>query len=76
MIAIKKRQKIFNTKKHLELIIPAGELLISTKNETFIGCEDGALEILEIQAEGRKRMKTIDFLRGFPLNIGTWQAIG
>ena len=68
--------KIFNTRKHLELIIPAGELLISTKNETFIGCEDGALEILEIQAEGRKRMKTIDFLRGFPLNIGTWQAIG
>ncbi len=67
--------KIFSTKKHIDLVIPAGELVLSTKNEAFIGCEDGALEITELQAEGRKRMKTADFLRGFPLNAGTWQAI-
>ena len=67
--------KIFSTKKHIDLVIPAGELLISGKNETLIGCEDGAIEVVELQAEGRKRMKAGDFLRGFPLSAGTWRAI-
>ncbi|HSY77494.1 MAG TPA: methionyl-tRNA formyltransferase [Bacteroidia bacterium] len=67
--------KIFSTKKHIDLVIPAGELLISGKNETLIGCEDGALEVIELQAEGRKRMKAADFLRGFPLSAGSWKTI-
>jgi methionyl-tRNA formyltransferase len=67
--------KIFSTKKHIDLVIPAGELLVSGKNETLIGCEDGALEVIELQAEGRKRMKAADFLRGFPLSTGTWRVI-
>jgi methionyl-tRNA formyltransferase len=67
--------KIFSTKKHIDLVIPVGELLISGKNETLIGCEDGALEVIELQAEGRKRMKAADFLRGFPLSAGTWKTI-
>lgn len=38
-----------------------------TKNQIFIGTSTEALEILEIQPEGRKRMKTEDFLRGYSL---------
>lgn len=38
-----------------------------TKNEIFVGCSDAALQILELQSEGRKRMKTDAFLRGYSL---------
>lgn len=41
--------------------------LIQTKNEIFIRTEDGILQILDIQPEGRKRMKTEEFLRGYSL---------
>jgi len=67
--------KIYTTVKHLELVIPAGDFLLNAKKQAFIGCSDGTLEIIEIQAEGRKRMKMADFLRGFPMDEGTWQAI-
>jgi methionyl-tRNA formyltransferase len=36
-----------------------------TKNELTIGCGKNALSILELQQEGRKRMTTAEFLRGF-----------
>jgi methionyl-tRNA formyltransferase len=38
-----------------------------TKNEIFIGCSDNALQILELQPEGRKRMTADAFLRGYSL---------
>lgn len=38
-----------------------------TKDEIFIGCSDNALQILEIQPEGRKRMTADAFLRGYSL---------
>jgi methionyl-tRNA formyltransferase len=36
-----------------------------TKKELIIGCGKKALRILELQQEGRKRMSTEEFLRGF-----------
>ncbi|MDT3696228.1 MAG: methionyl-tRNA formyltransferase [Ignavibacterium sp.] len=36
-----------------------------TKTELIIGCGSNALRILEIQQEGKRRMTTEDFLRGF-----------
>jgi methionyl-tRNA formyltransferase len=36
-----------------------------TKTELVIGCGKDALRILEIQQEGKKRMNTEEFLRGF-----------
>lgn len=38
-----------------------------SKNELLIGTSTEAIKILEIQPEGRKRMKTADFLRGHSL---------
>ena len=36
-----------------------------TKTELIIGCGKDALQILEIQQEGKKRMGVEEFLRGF-----------
>jgi len=36
-----------------------------TKKELIIGCGKNALKILELQQEGKKRMSTEEFLRGF-----------
>ncbi|MEB2355880.1 MAG: hypothetical protein OZ915_11940 [Ignavibacteriales bacterium] len=36
-----------------------------TKTELIIGCRTDALKILEIQQEGKRRMTTEEFLRGF-----------
>ncbi len=34
------------------------------KDALFIGCKDRSLKILEVQLEGKKRMKAADFIRG------------
>jgi len=67
--------KIFKTAKLIELSIPAGQVVISNTNQLLVGCADGALEILELQAEGRKRMRAIDFMRGFPIHELNWRAV-
>lgn len=36
-----------------------------------VQCGSGALELLEIQAEGKKRMKAADYLRGHQIPLGT-----
>jgi methionyl-tRNA formyltransferase len=33
-------------------------------NKAFVHCKDGLLELIEIQAEGKKKMKVEDYLRG------------
>ncbi len=38
-----------------------------TKNELFIHTTKGKLQILELQPEGRKRITTEEFLRGYSL---------
>lgn len=38
-----------------------------TKKELIVGCESGALKILEIQPEGRKRMSAEQFVIGYRL---------
>lgn len=43
------------------------ERIIQTKNEIFIQTNNGTLQILELQPEGRKRMSAQEFLRGYSL---------
>lgn len=52
-----------------------GALSTNSKHQLFIGCANGSIEITELQAEGRKRMKTADFLRGFSMQEGNWRAV-
>ena len=36
----------------------------------LVGCGRGALLLLEVQLEGKRRMSTVEFLRGFALPVG------
>jgi len=59
-----KQIKIYKTKiTNSEKINPAE--IKQTKKELFIGTGSGTLQILELQQEGKKRMTTEEFLRGF-----------
>ena len=69
---IKKSIKLFKTKKeidstnhHLQIQLKDGSL--------FFGCNDGWLEIIELQLEGKKRMQANEFLKGF--SITEWKLI-
>ncbi len=46
--------------------------LVSDRQRLFAGCGDGtAIELLEVQLEGRKRLPAAEFLRGVHLQPGT-----
>ncbi|MFK7844511.1 MAG: methionyl-tRNA formyltransferase [Rhodothermales bacterium] len=47
----------------------AGQVL-EADDTLVIACKEGAIEILQIQQEGRKRMGTADFLRGYQIEAG------
>ena len=38
--------------------------LVVTKRQAFVGCGEGAVELLEVQASGKRRMAAIDWARG------------
>ena len=56
--------KIYKSEVVHELNLKPGEIH-QTKTELFVGCGTDAIKILEIQQEGKKRMSTEEFLRGF-----------
>ena len=43
-----------------------GKIYIHEKKKLFIECADGKIEIMDIQLQGKKRMDTSSFLRGYP----------
>ena len=47
-----------------------GRVLYSRNSRLVIGCGDGAVELLEIQRPGGRRLATPDFLHGSPLPEG------
>lgn len=61
-----KKYKIFKSRILDSEKLSAGEIR-ETKSEIFFGCSDKTLQILEIQLEGRKRMRADEFLRGYSL---------
>lgn len=50
--------------------VSAGEVLAVTKQALVIATGSGALSILELQLEGKKRMDIESFLRGYPVSVG------
>ena len=54
--------KIFNVKTS-NLKVPKKTILLK-ENKLYIGTNTNALELLEIQLEGKKRMNANDFLQG------------
>lgn len=63
-----KKVKIFKTKIGEKTNAGAGTILTAGKQGLEIACGDGcSLWILEMQAEGGKRMMAADYLRGHPI---------
>lgn len=48
-----------------------GEIVEVTKDSLIVKTQQGALAIKELQLEGKKRMLIEDFLRGYPVTVGT-----
>lgn len=48
----------------------SGTLVVREKSRLFITCGSGEIEILSLQPEGRKKMTSSEFLRGF--NLAGW----
>ena len=67
----RKKVKVFKTRMGGEINATAGTILTAGKQGLEIACGDGhSLWILELQAEGGKRMMSADYLRGHPVEIG------
>ena len=47
----------------VERAAPAAEIMLES-GHLFVGCGTGALELLEVQLEGKKRMPVADFIHG------------
>lgn len=47
-----------------------GTIVAVTKDEIQVQTGEGVLRLLEVQAQGKKRMKTADFLRGHEVKCG------
>lgn len=62
----------FAEKTNIEKAIKLGEIISDGKKYLHVGCGNGSLKITDLQAAGKKRMKTEDFLRGFP-QIGEYR---
>ncbi len=46
-----------------------GEVCLKGKGSLFVACGQGALSLLEVQKEGKKRQKIEDFLKGCSINL-------
>ena len=64
-----KRLRVFKTAIVRSDLIKPGSI-ISNNNNLIVSTGDGALSILELQLEGKKKMKIDDFLRGIDIEIG------
>ena len=60
--------KIFETRHTDETFTDAPGTLRVRNGKLYLCCADAALEIVSLQASGKKRMDAAAFLRGFPLD--------
>ena len=65
-----KNVKVYRTAVGSETALTAGKIAEAGKQGLAIACGDGRLlRILELQAEGGKRMAAADYLRGHPVQV-------
>lgn len=63
--------KIWRAEVDSSIASEAGTILEAGKAGIVVACGDGALRILELQREGRKRVTASEFLAGCPLSKGS-----
>jgi methionyl-tRNA formyltransferase len=67
--------KIYESQPEIEKhSLKPGTIISDGKHYIKISCKDGFLNISNLQLEGKKRMNTIEFLRGFRISNFTIQA--
>jgi methionyl-tRNA formyltransferase len=59
------RLKILESKVRSDIKTIPGTMMVAEKSHLLISCVNGAIEVFEIQPEGRRRMSASEFLRGF-----------
>jgi methionyl-tRNA formyltransferase len=67
--------KIYASTINKEIQLAPGKLLLKDNIHVYIGCSDCAIEVTELQLEGRKTMPVADFLRGFRLEEEGWNIV-
>lgn len=67
--------KIYNASICTDIVLPVGKILVKDNLHIYIGCNDNAIEVKELQIEGRKTMSAADFLRGFRLEEEGWKVV-
>lgn len=65
-----KRLKVYKSEIVLDIATDKTPGEIVNEKDMSVACADGVIRFLEIQAEGSKRMKTADYLRGKPVEKG------
>ena len=65
-----KQLKIWRAKAIKEVYENPGSVIDVKKNSFTVACGKGALEIFELQLEGKKRMETGAFLLGYKILAG------
>jgi len=67
-----KTLKILKTTKAIEdHDLPPGQFVSDNKKELKISTNDGFVEVLELQLQGRKRMNVADFLNGYQFDLSS-----
>ena len=71
--------KIFESRaEQMDSSLKQGEIISDGQHYLKIACNNGLINILSLQAEGKRRMSTVEFLRGFKISeykIGTNQQV-
>jgi methionyl-tRNA formyltransferase len=69
-----KQLKILKSRVGMQLdrmLRPPGQLFLQRGKELLVACNGGALELLEVQLEGKKATAAADFARGHAALLGT-----
>jgi methionyl-tRNA formyltransferase len=69
----KVKPKVIETTYTTERDLIPGSLLTDQRNYLDVACNDGLLSLEDIQIEGKRRMKTSEFLRGFHFENEEWR---
>lgn len=67
--------KIYASTVSPDVNLSPGNILIKEGIHIYTGCSDCAIEVKELQLEGRKTMPVADFLRGFRLEEEGWHIV-
>jgi methionyl-tRNA formyltransferase len=61
--------KIYSSEKNdkTEINLTPGEIFSDNKTELLVGCSEGIIKLIEIQLQGKKRLKVTEFLKGYKI---------